>query len=103
MEEIGERRVLILSRELLATVSAAAGQHLAAAGGGHAGAKAVAALAHDLARLIGALHGTCSWEAAAAADRKGAGFLVSRPGPVNGRQGGSRFEILGPSKRYTPP
>jgi hypothetical protein len=35
----------------------AAGQNLAAAGGGHARAEAVTAFAHDFARLIGALHG----------------------------------------------
>jgi hypothetical protein len=39
-------------------MSAATGQDLAAADGGHARAEAMAALAHDFARLIGALHGT---------------------------------------------
>src|SRR6201996_7867740 len=43
-------------RKLLAAMGAAAGQDLAAAGGGHARTKAMAALAHDFARLIGALH-----------------------------------------------
>ena len=43
-------------RELLPAVSAARGDDLAAAGGGHAGAETVAALPHELARLVGSLH-----------------------------------------------
>ena len=41
----------------VAAMGAAPGQNLAATGRGHAGAKTMAAFAHDLARLIGALHG----------------------------------------------
>ena len=44
-------------RKLLAAARPAGGDDLAARGGGHAGAKAMAALAHELARLIGAFHG----------------------------------------------
>src|SRR6185437_14927737 len=51
-----------LGRQLFAAGSAAAVQHLAAARGGHAGAEAVTALAHEFARLIGALHGSESSE-----------------------------------------
>src|SRR5262249_10682814 len=46
--------------ELLAAARAASGDHLAAADRRHAGAKAVATLAHDLAGLIGPLHGLVS-------------------------------------------
>src|SRR3546814_4134159 len=45
-----------LGRHLLATAGAARGQNPAAADGGLAGAEAVTALAHEAARLIGALH-----------------------------------------------
>src|SRR5690349_14156353 len=44
-------------RQLLAALGPAARKHLAAAGGRHAGTEAMAALPHELARLIGALHG----------------------------------------------
>ena len=46
--------------EPLAAARAARGDHLAAARGRHAGAKTVTALAHQLARLIGPLHGSFS-------------------------------------------
>jgi hypothetical protein len=45
-------------RQALAAMGAAGSQHLAAANGGHACAEAVAALADELARLVGSLHGT---------------------------------------------
>ena len=45
-----------LSRKTAAALGAAAGQHIAATDSGHAGAKAVAALADNLGRLIGTLH-----------------------------------------------
>jgi hypothetical protein len=44
----------------LAAVGAAGRQHLAAAFGRHPGAKAVAALAHQFARLVGPFHGIVS-------------------------------------------
>ena len=44
------------SREALAAAGAAGGDHLAAANRFHAGAKAVTALAHDLAGLKGPRH-----------------------------------------------
>ena len=44
-----------LRRQLLATVRTALGKHFAPTGGRFAGAKAVAALSHDLAGLISAL------------------------------------------------
>lgn len=47
-----------LSSEPLAAFGAAAGDHLLAAFGGHAGAIAMTALAHQLAGLIGTFHGT---------------------------------------------
>ena len=50
-------RPAALGRELLAAAGAAGVQHLAATGGGHARAETMAALANELARLIGALHG----------------------------------------------
>src|SRR5690606_1884483 len=45
-----------LGRQLLAAARAAGGENLAAADGRLAGAEAVTALAHEAARLIGALH-----------------------------------------------
>jgi hypothetical protein len=45
--------------QALAPVSTTRCQHLAAALGGHTGAKAVAALAYQFARLIGPFHGSC--------------------------------------------
>jgi hypothetical protein len=53
-------RPVLVGRELLAAVSAAGRDDLAAAGGGHAGAEAVTALTHELAGLIGSLHGAIS-------------------------------------------
>jgi hypothetical protein len=44
------------SAEALAAMGAASRDHLAAALRGHAGAETVAALAHELARLIGPFH-----------------------------------------------
>src|SRR5436190_18610671 len=67
-----------LGRELPAAGRAAAVQHLAAASGGHAGAEAVTALAHEFARLIGALHGSEGSERC----ERGA-VLGASPGPVN--------------------
>jgi hypothetical protein len=46
-----------LRTEPLAPARASGGNHPAAALGGHAGAESVTALAHQLARLIGPLHG----------------------------------------------
>ena len=46
-----------LSRKLLAAAGTTTVQDLAAAGGGHARTETMAALAHEFARLIGALHG----------------------------------------------
>src|SRR4029453_16333750 len=46
--------------EPLASARTARGNHLASAFGRHAGTKAVTALAHTLARLIGPLHGLFS-------------------------------------------
>jgi len=43
--------------EALAAANAASVEHLAAADGGHTGAKTMATLAHDLGGLIGPLHG----------------------------------------------
>src|SRR4051812_19687837 len=48
------------SAQALAAARAAGCNHLAAARGGHAGAITVTALAHELARLIGPLHGLFS-------------------------------------------
>jgi hypothetical protein len=48
----------ISGRQFFAAVRAAAGQYLATAFGSHAGTKAMTALAHDFARLVGALHGS---------------------------------------------
>jgi hypothetical protein len=45
-----------LSRQALAALGATAGYDLAAADSGHTGTEAMAALAHELARLIGAFH-----------------------------------------------
>ena len=45
-------------RQTLAAMRAAVRQNLAATNGCHACAEAVAAFAHELARLIGSLHGT---------------------------------------------
>src|SRR3569623_1359047 len=56
--------------EFLAAMGAAAGQDLAATRSRHTRTEAVAALAHDFARLIGALHGVL-W-------RKERGFYGSR-------------------------
>jgi hypothetical protein len=44
-------------REALAAADAASGENLAAADGGHAGAEAVTALAHEFGGLISPLHG----------------------------------------------
>jgi hypothetical protein len=49
-----------LSRQALAASGATRGDNAAAALGGHAGAKAVTALANELAGLIGPLHGLIS-------------------------------------------
>lgn len=65
--------------ELLAAMGTPARQNLAPARRGHARTKTMAPLADDLARLIRAFHGGCSGLT------KGAGFLESRPGPVNRR------------------
>jgi len=43
--------------EALATAGAPGSNHAAAADGGHAGAETMPALAHELAGLIGPLHG----------------------------------------------
>ena len=54
-------RVLARScRQAFAALGAAAGQHIAATDSGHAVTEAMAALAHNLARLVGAFHVTCS-------------------------------------------
>jgi hypothetical protein len=45
-----------LGGQALAALAAAAGDHIAAANGGHAGAEAMAAGADELAGLISALH-----------------------------------------------
>src|SRR5947199_4873294 len=50
-------KALRSGRQLFAAARAPRVEHLAAAHGRHAGAKPVPALAHDIARLVGALHG----------------------------------------------
>src|SRR5262245_63722098 len=67
--------------EPLASARAARGNHLASAFGRHAGTKAVTALAHQLARLIGPLHGLFS---AALLGVDGAP-LARRSGPASPR------------------
>ena len=49
-------KVRPLGREALAALGAAAGQNVAATDSRHAGAEAVAALADEFRRLVGALH-----------------------------------------------
>ena len=51
------RACTLSGRQLLAAAGATGGDDLAAADSGHAGAEAVTALAHELGRLIGPLHG----------------------------------------------
>jgi hypothetical protein len=61
--EVRQGRTLqVLSGQPLAALGAATGQHLAAVLGGHAQAETVAALTHEAARLIGALHEESSAE-----------------------------------------
>src|SRR5262249_55035524 len=55
----------------LAATRAAGRQDLAAAGFGHAGAETVAALAHELARLVGPLHSADYSRAAPPPSRRG--------------------------------
>src|SRR5712691_8103799 len=74
--------------EPLASARAARGNHLAAAFGRHAGAKTVTTLAHQLARLIGPLHGSFS-----------AGRSMSTEGSL-ARRG---FRLLGPGLSPKPP
>jgi hypothetical protein len=52
--------VALLGGQALTALGAAAGHDLLAVLGGHAGAISVTALAHESARLIGALQGTGS-------------------------------------------
>jgi hypothetical protein len=56
-------------RQALATASAATGEHQTAADGGGTGAETVAALAHDLGGLVGALHGSSPPRRAASSSR----------------------------------
>src|SRR5579872_2285384 len=60
MNKVSLRRGPALGTQALAATGAARGENLAASGGREAGTEAMAALAHQFARLIGPLHGSFS-------------------------------------------
>jgi hypothetical protein len=67
-------------RQFLPAAIAARGNHFAAADSRHAGAKAVTALAHKLARLIGPLHLTAPSRKIVAASKTSTKIHENRPG-----------------------
>jgi len=73
--------------QTLAAARTAGSENLAAAGGGQARAKAVAALAHEFAGLIGALHGSISADIAIRPAGQSAVELRLRPVMLAGQSG----------------
>ena len=66
-------------RQALAPLGAAAGEHLASVLRRHAGAKSVAALTHQAARLIGSLHRPCRLAGGPRLRKRTAGSLGFQP------------------------
>src|SRR3546814_1889085 len=79
-----------LGRQLLATAGAERGRKPAAADGGLAGAEAVAALAHEAARLIGALHREIPNISSIVATKKGRQTRAAASGGADKRESGQR-------------